>query len=149
MKPLILASALIFSAVPALADYTVNGTVTDHFRNVTRNIPTTERVCETVNVPIYSSGGSTGNTIAGAIIGGAIGNQFGNGSGRDAMTVLGAIVGADVANRSAQNNSVIGYRQEQRCDNVTTYVSSQERVYSHSTISWRENGRTFTLQFQR
>jgi uncharacterized protein YcfJ len=149
MKPLILASALIFSAMPALADYTVNGRVTDHFHTVTRNVPTTERVCETVSVPIHSSSGSTGNTIAGAIIGGAIGNQFGNGSGRDAMTVLGAIVGADVANRSAQNNSVTGYRQEQRCNDVTTYTARNERVYSHSTVTWREGNRTFTLQFQK
>jgi uncharacterized protein YcfJ len=149
MKSLILASALIFSAMPVLANQSVNATITDHFRNVTSNVPVTERVCETVNVPVYGSSGSTGNTIAGAIIGGAIGNQFGNGSGRDAMTVLGAIVGADVANRSAQNNSVTGYRQEHQCNEVITYVSRQERVYSHSTVTWREGGRTFSVDFTR
>jgi uncharacterized protein YcfJ len=149
MKPLILVSALIFSAMPALANQPVNATVTDHFRTITHNIPQTETVCQLVQVPIYGSGGNVGNTIAGAVIGGAIGNQFGNGSGRDAMTVLGAIVGADVANRSAQNNSVTGYRQERQCHEATTYVSRQERVYTHSTVTWREGGRSFSVDFQR
>lgn len=150
MKNLALATLIALAATPALADYAVNATITDHFRTVTRNTPTTERVCETVQVPIYGgAGGSTGNTIAGAIIGGAIGNQFGGGSGKDAMTVLGAIVGADVANRNAQGNTIVGYRQEQQCNNVTTYTSTQEQVYSHSTITWREGGRNVTLDFQR
>jgi uncharacterized protein YcfJ len=40
-------------------------------------------------------------TIAGGIIGGVIGHQFGGGSGQDAMTAVGALVGASVGNRSA------------------------------------------------
>lgn len=35
------------------------------------------------------------HSLEGAIIGGAIGNQFGEGDGKTAMTVLGAIIGAD------------------------------------------------------
>lgn len=146
MKSLTLATLIALSAAPALAEYAVNATITDHFRTVTRNTPVTEQVCQTVQVPVY---GSTSDTIVGAIIGGAIGNQFGNGNGKDAMTVLGAIVGADVANRNAQGNSVIGYRQEQQCQNITNYISTQEQVYSHSTIVWREGGRNITLDFQR
>jgi uncharacterized protein YcfJ len=149
MKTLFLATALVFITTPALSNQSVHATVTDHFRTVTHNIPQTETVCQMVQVPVYGGSGNVGNTIAGAIIGGAIGNQFGNGSGRDAMTVLGAIVGADVANRSAQTNSVVGYRQERQCHEVTTYVSRQERVYTHSTVTWREGGRSFSVDFQR
>lgn len=149
MKTLALATALVVLAVPALANQSVNATVTDHYRTVTQNIPHTETVCQTVQIPIYGGTGSVGNTVAGAIIGGAVGNQFGSGSGRDAMTVLGAIVGADVANRSAQNNTIVGYRNERQCDQVTRYTTRQERVYSHSTVTWREHGRTYSIDFQR
>ena len=38
------------------------------------------------------------NTFGGAIIGGIIGNQFGGGSGKDVATILGAIIGASIAN---------------------------------------------------
>ena len=149
MKNLVLTATLLLAATPALADYTITGTVTDHFRTVTRNVPHTEQLCSTVEVPVYSGQSNTGDTIVGAIIGGAIGNQFGNGNGKDSMTVLGAIVGADVANRSAQGNSIVGYRREQQCHNVTAYSTSYEEVYSHSTITWREGGRNVTLEFQR
>jgi len=149
MKTLILASALTLLALPALADYVVNGTVTDHFQVVTHNIPINERVCETVNIPVYGHTNNTGNTIAGAIVGGAIGNQFGNGSGRDAMTVLGAIVGADIANRSSHSNSVAGYRQEHQCRDVVVYTVREETIYTHSTVTWREGNQTVTLEFQR
>lgn len=153
MKNTVLASALALAVVtPALAD-SVNATVEDHYREVTRNIPQTERVCQTVEVPIYGTvqgQASTGDAIVGAIIGGAIGNQIGGGSGRDAATVLGAIVGADVANKRGSTQQVItGYRQEQRCQNQTTYTTKTETVYSHSTITWFENGRRLTLEFTR
>ena len=149
MKHLVLTTALALTATPVLADYTIQATITDHFRTITRDTPITERVCQLVDVPVYGGGASTGDTIVGAIIGGAIGNQFGGGSGRDAATVLGAIVGADVANKNAQGNRIVGYRQEQQCQNVTTYTTTQEEVYSHSTIVWREGGRDLTLEFQR
>jgi len=37
--------------------------------------------------------------FGGAIAGGIIGNQFGDGNGRDIATILGAIIGAAVADR--------------------------------------------------
>ena len=54
--------------------------------------------------------------MLGAVIGGALGNQVGGGSGKDAMTVLGAIVGADIANKRGRSNQVVtGYRVERQC----------------------------------
>ena len=154
MKNLAIATAFtLFAGTPAFAD-TVNANIEDHYRNVIKNVPQTQQICNTVEVPIYGrvQGGqaSTGDTIVGAIIGGAIGNQVGGGSGKDAATVLGAIIGADVANkRGSQQQVITGYRQEQRCQNQTTYTRVEERVYTHSTIRFKENGRWITLQFQR
>jgi outer membrane lipoprotein SlyB len=39
-------------------------------------------------------------TFGGALMGGIIGNQFGGGSGRDVATILGAIIGGNMANNS-------------------------------------------------
>jgi uncharacterized protein YcfJ len=148
MKTLFLAAALALIATPALSNQSVNATVTDHFQTVTRSVPQTETVCQMIYVPVHG-GSNVGDTIVGAIIGGAIGNQIGSGSTRDAMTVLGAIVGADVANRSAQGSNISGYRQERQCEQVTVYTTVQERVYTHSTVTWREHNRTFSISFQR
>jgi len=152
MKKILIATALIMSPTFALAD-SVRAKIEDHYTSVTRQVPNTERVCNTVDIPIYGTvrgEASTGDALAGAIIGGVIGNQIGNGSGRDAATVLGAIVGADVANKRGSSQQVItGYRQEQRCQDITTYTNVKESVYSHSTITWNENGRNLTLEFQR
>ena len=38
--------------------------------------------------------------FGGALLGGAIGNQFGGGHGRDIATILGAVIGGSMANRS-------------------------------------------------
>lgn len=154
MKKLYIATALtmVLSSTPVLAE-TVNAKVEDHYRTVVREIPSTERVCETVEVPIYGSvqgQASTGDTVLGAIIGGAIGNQVGGGRGKDAATVLGAIVGADIANKRGGRQQVItGYRQQQQCYNETTYSRVEEEVYSHSTIQFKKDGQWVTLEFYR
>jgi len=143
---------LLTVASPALAD-SVNATIEDHYKTMTRQIPSTERICRTVDVPVYGQvqgQASTGDVLAGAIIGGVLGNQVGGGSGKDAATVLGAIVGADVANKNGSTREEItGYRREERCENRTTYTSQTESIYSHSTITWYENGRRVSLEFQR
>jgi len=154
MKKLYIATALtmVLSSTPVLAE-TVNAKVEDHYRTVVREIPSTERICETVEVPIYGNvrgQASTGDTVLGAIIGGAIGNQVGGGSGKDAATVLGAIVGADIANKRGGRQQVItGYRQQQQCYNETTYSRVEEEVYSHSTIQFKKDGQWVTLEFYR
>ena len=76
------------------------------------------RVCEQYQVPVYGNmivEGSQGDVLAGAIIGGAIGNQFGSGDGKDAMTVLGAIVGANQGSKPRVRSGVTGYDIETRC----------------------------------
>jgi uncharacterized protein YcfJ len=76
-------------------------------------------------------------TIAGGIIGGVIGRQFGGGSGRDAMTAVGALVGASMGNQAAHNRAYpasparVAYEERpvtvQRCETVTSY-HEEERI---------------------
>jgi uncharacterized protein YcfJ len=148
MKNVILATILFTTATPVLAD-SVNSRIKDHFKYVVQTVPETRNFCEIVEVPIYGRAqASTSDTVVGAIIGGAVGNQFGGGSGKDAMTVLGAIVGADIANKQG-SKQIIGYEQQQKCYNETVYVDVEQSVYSHSTITFKSNGKTYTLQFQK
>jgi uncharacterized protein YcfJ len=155
MKTLLTVTALALAiSTPALASEkarVVN--VQDFYKNVTTRVPQYKTVCENVEVPIYGTvqgQASTGDTIVGAIIGGAIGNQFGSGSGKDAMTVLGAITGADVANKRGGKQQVItGYRQEQRCSNHTTYFTETLEKYSHSVITFEQDGKTYRVQFEK
>lgn len=148
MKNVILATILLAIATPVSAD-TVNSRIKDHYKTVTQSVPENRNVCKIVDVPVYGRApANTGNTIVGAIVGGAIGNQFGNGDGKDAMTVLGAIVGADIANKKG-SKQIIGYEQQQQCHTKVVYVNVEQRVYSHSTITFNSNGQTYTLQFQK
>ncbi len=43
--------------------------------------------------------GGVGRTILGTLIGSVVGNQFGGGGGKRALTIVGALVGASIANR--------------------------------------------------
>ena len=128
-----------FAASANAQEYATITNVTPNYQTI--STPTTQQVCNVVEVPVYGrSGGqaSTGDTLFGALIGGAIGNQVGGGKGKDAATVLGAIIGADVANTRSGSNQIIGYRQEQRCNNVTSY-STQEQIKNY-TIRYEWNG---------
>ena len=152
MKKIIkLAAIACIFAAPAFADSETKATIEDHYRVATSQTPYTERNCQIVDVPIYGERGqaSTGDTVLGAIIGGALGNQVGSGSGKNAATVLGAIVGADVANKNAGDRQIVGYRQEEHCSNVTRYRTHSQNEYSHSTITFYENGQKYTISFQK
>ena len=121
--------------------YKVNAHVVDVrpvYRQVTYSDPV--NTCHNVSVPMYGSTRPSNpiDTFFGAVLGGAIGNQFGSGDGRDAMTVLGAILGADMAQNA--NRQVVGYQNQQQCN--TNYVRRVERVIDgyDTTYSW--NGLT-------
>lgn len=139
-----LAIAFALAATPALAE-TVRGTVQDHYKTVIEQQPYRVEVCKDVNVPIQG-GTNTEGAIIGGIIGGVVGNQFGGGSGKEAMTGIGALTGAIIG---GQNGQPQGYRTERQCSVETRYEERQREVYSHSTISFRENGRNYTLRFEK
>jgi len=146
MKKLIIAAAVAATiSTPVLADKynygtsggTVVGTVvqvTPDTRTIKVQVP--DMRCEMVDVPIYGGGrhASPFDKLGGAIIGGVVGNQFGGGSGKDALTVLGAIAGADIANkRMSSGGHIVGYRQKHRC--TTAYTTElQERTYGYNIV---------------
>ena len=66
-------------------------------------------------------------------LGGLLGNQVGGGSGKDAATLIGAIAGADIANKKGQNKQVVvGQKQQEVCD-VIMQQRSVEKVTGYST----------------
>ena len=153
MKNLIIATTLITTlATSAMANEKATDVrVFDHVKTVTTSAPVNKQTCQNVQVPIYGQvqrRGSNGEVLGGAIIGGVIGNQFGSGSGKDAMTVLGAILGAN-SQSVQQGNQVTGYTVERQCTNTVSYQNQTQEVYSHSTIRFTVNGYRYVQQFQR
>jgi uncharacterized protein YcfJ len=145
MKQVILAVA--FVATPALAD-SVYGTVEDHYRDHVVTIPHVERVCNTVEVPIYGQEQfDQGGAIVGGIVGGLLGSQIGKGSGNKVATGAGAITGAIIGGK--KEGGVVGYRREEQCQNETTYERKYERKYSHSTVQFTYEGREYKVRFTK
>lgn len=143
MKHLVLIPLL--AATTAFAGE-VSGTVEDHYRTVTRQIPHSQQVCQDVQVPVVrQQGPDTGAVLLGGIVGNAIGAATGIGDARTLGTVIGGIAGAEMS----RGNSVDHYRIEQRCSVQTTYTQDTQQVYSHSTITFYDNGRRHTVRFQR
>lgn len=86
--------------------------------------------------------------VLGAIVGGVIGHQFGSGSGRDAATAAGALLGYHAV-RDDQRRYGSHYegdreylRYEQRCE-VNTEYFREERVTGYE-VTYRYNGQTYT-----
>lgn len=152
MKTLFAAAAVALMSTSAFANEAAKDVrIFDHTKTVTTNVPITRQTCQNVQVPIYGQvqrRGSNGEVLGGAIIGGVIGNQFGSGQGKDAMTILGAILGAN-SQSVQQGNQVTGYTVERRCTDNVSYDSQTQEVYSHSTIRFTVNGYRYVQQFQR
>ena len=149
---LTIATALTMFGSVALADQRIQASVVsmqETYNTVSKQVPV--QSCSTVEVPIYETRrigqASTGDTLAGAIIGGVIGNQFGGGSGKDAATVLGAILGADAANKKGgrQETVIVGYRQQQQCTTTYQQKETQQRGQNRVTVE-TESGERFTFK---
>ena len=136
-------NTLIVAGIVALFATNANAeTVKDHYKTIIEQNPYRVEVCKDVRIQGQAS---TGDTLFGALIGGAIGNQFGGGKGKDAATILGAIVGADVANK---NGKKPGGTQRQ-CQVETRYEETQREVYSHSTVTFYNDGKQYNVKFQK
>jgi outer membrane lipoprotein SlyB len=85
-------------------------------RQATTKTATTAAVCSTCGVvqsvtPVKQKGEATGvGAVGGAVVGGLIGNQMGGGSGKKAMTVIGAVGGG-----------AAGHEIEKRARGTTVY----------------------------
>jgi uncharacterized protein YcfJ len=122
MRNFLASTALILSASMSHADgYLHVGSVVTHVNPIYKlsYTPVQQKQCYTVQTP------TGGDVLAGALIGGFIGNQFGNGDGKDAMTVIGAVIGAN----SVANTPVYG----SRCEITTIYQEVYELDYYEVT----------------
>jgi uncharacterized protein YcfJ len=146
--------SIVAGAVAGVALITVDSayagevTVQDFTKTVVHTIPHTERQCHTVEVPIYGEERfDQGNAIVGGIVGGLLGSQIGKGSGNKVATGVGAMTGAIIGGK--KEGGVVGYRQEERCKNNTTYTKEYEEVYSHSVAGFYHEGRYYKVKFQK
>ena len=97
---------------------------------------------------VVASPSVAGPTLAGAIVGAAIGRQFGGGSGRDALTVIGAVAGSSVAHERALRRSGAGgmtlvREPVERC--TTEYRRHAERQVTAYWVEYRHRGRHYRV----
>jgi uncharacterized protein YcfJ len=148
MKKIALSLVLLIATATAARADTVYGTVISVTPNYTyshRDIP--YETCYETRVPVYgNTAPNAGDVLAGAIIGGVIGNQFGSGSGQDAMTALGAIVGANAAGNGTRQG-VVGYREQVEC--VTEYQSETRQHFEDYSVVVRWGNNTSTIYTTR
>ena len=113
-------------------------TTQDHYKDVYHKTPHTVEVCYDQQV----SGDKTGDTIKGAILGGIIGNNVGDIENGGA---LGAVVGGMLGHKNS--NATGGVRTV--CKQETRYTEERRTIYSHSTVTFTHDGKSYTLRFQK
>jgi uncharacterized protein YcfJ len=113
--------------------------VRDHYKTVITQKPYRVEVCKDVVVP----GDKTGDMLTGAIIGGIIGNNVTKNvdNGGAAGAIIGGIIG--------HNNSKATGGTQRQCSIETRYQEESQEVYSHSTVTFYNNGRKYTLRFNK
>lgn len=144
MKKLIALFTIALSMSTMAATSIQSGSVIDTYKTVIKQIPYRVEVCQDKIQP--AGDGSATNELVGALFGGAIGNSFGKGDGKDAMTLFGALMGASLAHDDELANNP-GTRTVTVCDVQTRYEEEVSEVYSHSTITFRLEGRNYSLDF--
>lgn len=125
MKRLAFALALLPSV--AFAETTEN-----HFKTVIVKKPYSVEVCTQGN-----GKSDFQNLLEGAIVGGAIGNNIpGEKNGGAAGAIIGGLLNSE-RNKGTQ------------CRVETRYEEETQTVYSHSTVTFIHEGRSYTVRFQR
>ena len=112
--------------------------IQDHYKTIIDQKPYHVEVCSNVT----TSGDKSGDMLKGAIIGGIIGNNVGNIENGGA---LGAVIGGMLGHNNS--NATGGTRRQ--CRTEIRYNEEQRTVYSHSTIKFITEGRTYTLKFKK
>ena len=141
-------------ATAAAADTVDRIKVYDHTTTIVTQIPTSETRCDVIKVPIYEDVQSKGNAAEGALAGMIIGGILGKGlTGKDdgaaAGAIMGGLIGADKGAQPKTERRVVGYQNQERCQDVVIYVDQKEERYSHSTIRFFLNGKRYVLEFIR
>ncbi|MDB2589749.1 glycine zipper 2TM domain-containing protein [Candidatus Thioglobus sp.] len=144
-KQLLLSLPLLLSAQLSLAgSYTDSATVTSVDKIYkTHTIREPYQDCYIKESYQGDDDGSATNEIVGGIFGGLIGNQFGGGSGQDAMTVAGALLGASIAHDDEIAKAKTGRVVSREVCETRYRTESQERL-SHYRVEYEYDDRTFT-----
>jgi len=88
------------------------------------------------------SGDKTGDALKGAIIGGILGNNIkGEKDGGAIGAIIGGMLGHSNSNASGGTKRV--------CQVETRYSEESRRVYSHSTISFIYEGKSYRVNFKK
>ena len=112
--------------------------VQDHYKNIIYKTPSQVEVCYDRNV----SGDKTGDALKGAIIGGILGNNIkGEKDGGAIGAIIGGMLGHSNSNASGGTKRV--------CQVETRYSEESRRVYSHSTISFIYEGKSYRVNFKK
>lgn len=113
--------------------------VTDHFKHVYHKTPHNVEVCYDKTV----SGDKTGDALMGAIIGGIIGNNVTKDlpDGGTAGAIIGGMLG--------HNNSTAKGGTQTVCQVETRYTEQKREMYSHSTVTFTHDGKTYTVKFAK
>jgi uncharacterized protein YcfJ len=112
--------------------------VQDHYKNIIYKTPSQVEVCYDRSV----SGDKTGDAIKGAIIGGILGNNIkGEKDGGAIGAIIGGMLGHSNSNASSGTKRV--------CQVETRYTEESRRVYSHSTISFIYEGKSYRVNFKK
>jgi len=149
------AATAIALATPIYAQGNItNVKVFDHTKTMRVSTPTTQRVCQNMDVPVYGTTTRQGNASGGALIGmllGAAGGKAvtGNDKGAAIGAIMGGLVGADKGAQPKQSQTIVGYKQEVVCNDVTSVSNELVEVYSHSTIRFYIDGERYVLKFQK
>ena len=123
-----------FMSTSAIAE-----TVQDHYKMVITQKPYNVEVCRQVT----TSGDKTGDTLKGAIIGGIIGNNVTKNV--DNGGAVGALLGGMLGHNSSKATG--GTRTQ--CNIETRYQEETREVYSHSTVTFSVDGKSYTLKFNK
>ncbi len=115
-----------------LSSTAIAETTQDHYKNIIIKKPYTVEVCTQGNGKSHLD-----NFLTGAIVGGAIGNNI---PGENNGGALGAILGGAI---NAERN------KSPQCKTETRYEEEQQTVYSHSTVTFMHEGRSYTLRFSK
>ena len=137
MKYILGATVLLFSVITSANAADAHQTK-DHYKDVYHKTPHGVEVCYDQRV----DGDKTGDTLKGAIIGGIIGNNVGDIENGGA---LGAIVGGMIGH----NNSDATGGTRTVCKKEIRYTEERRTIYSHSTVTFTHQGKSYTLRFQK
>ena len=134
MKKTLMTIGMVLVSTTAMAQ-----TVRDVNKTVIQQMPYQVEVCSQQRV----GGDKSGDMLKGAIIGGIIGNNV------TKNVDNGGAVGALLGGMLGHSNSKATGGTRQMCNIETRYNESRVEVYSHSVVTFRHNGKMYSLQFQK